>query len=281
MRYGYSFRFGPSKFPRDPTLPASTVSAHSISRRLGRYSGNLIRVRRSSDNLEADIGFDGSGALDEAALLAHCGAGDGFIVTVYEQSGVASAVNKIQATASAQLQIVETSAVVKMGGIPTAKRYVSKGQFLVADNWATRPSSATVFHIGSVVSSDTSLALLGVNSAGNNRSWVADSGSASTSLANLAGSPSYHANGTLVATDGVNSRGDLWDATPKAALFLARHQSIDLSAAAWASISTRQANFSPQPFVNFCEEIIISGTSAADISAIEADQASFYGITLA
>lgn len=50
------------------------------------YSGQAIRVRRSSDNAETDIGFVGKD-LDVSALLAHVGAGDGFIKTIYDQSG--------------------------------------------------------------------------------------------------------------------------------------------------------------------------------------------------
>lgn len=50
------------------------------------YSGQAIRVRRSSDDAETDIGFVGKD-LDVSALLAHVGAGDGFVKTIYDQSG--------------------------------------------------------------------------------------------------------------------------------------------------------------------------------------------------
>jgi hypothetical protein len=38
------------------------------------YSGSAIRVRRSQDNVEADIGFDSNGDLDVNALMSHVGA---------------------------------------------------------------------------------------------------------------------------------------------------------------------------------------------------------------
>lgn len=63
-------------------------AAHSLRLLRTAYAGSAIRVRRSSDNAEADIGFDGED-LDEAALLAHVGAGNGFVVTWYDQSGSA------------------------------------------------------------------------------------------------------------------------------------------------------------------------------------------------
>lgn len=50
------------------------------------YSGPCIRVRRTSDNTQQDIGFNGND-LDTAALLSFVGGGSGFVVTWYDQSG--------------------------------------------------------------------------------------------------------------------------------------------------------------------------------------------------
>ena len=44
-----------------------------------------IRVRRSSDNAEMNIGFMAKGGLDTVALLAFVGSGNG-IVSMYDQS---------------------------------------------------------------------------------------------------------------------------------------------------------------------------------------------------
>ena len=41
--------------------------------------GSAVRVRRSSDNSETDIGFTVNGNLDTAALLTFVGAGNGFV----------------------------------------------------------------------------------------------------------------------------------------------------------------------------------------------------------
>jgi hypothetical protein len=51
------------------------------------YTGSAIRVRRSSDNTEQDIGFNVFGELDTVALAAHCGSNDGFVSKWYCQSG--------------------------------------------------------------------------------------------------------------------------------------------------------------------------------------------------
>lgn len=56
-------------------------------RLLTSYTGALIRVRRSNDDAEADIGYDGSNLLDQTALAAHVGSNSGFITKVYDQFG--------------------------------------------------------------------------------------------------------------------------------------------------------------------------------------------------
>ena len=66
------------------TYPNAAV-AYSLRKLRTDYSGNAIRVRRSSDNVEQDFGFVGND-LDTASLLTFCGVGNGFITTWYDQS---------------------------------------------------------------------------------------------------------------------------------------------------------------------------------------------------
>ena len=47
-------------------------SAYSLRQLSADYTGGAIRVRRSTDDAEADIGFMRNGCLDEIALLNHC-----------------------------------------------------------------------------------------------------------------------------------------------------------------------------------------------------------------
>jgi hypothetical protein len=70
-----------------PSLP-TPFAAYSVKKRVVTgYSGPLFRVIRSSDNTTQDIGFNGAGQLDETALLAFCGGGNGIIEVLYDQSG--------------------------------------------------------------------------------------------------------------------------------------------------------------------------------------------------
>jgi hypothetical protein len=75
--------------PPTPILDTVTGSVAAYSLRLLRsaYSGNSIRVRRSNDNAEADIGFDVNGDLDTSALSSHVGSNSGYVVKWYDQSG--------------------------------------------------------------------------------------------------------------------------------------------------------------------------------------------------
>jgi hypothetical protein len=87
----------------------NAAAAYSVRLLKSDYTGNAIRVRRSSDNAEQNIGFDGSGNLDTTALTSFCGSGNGFVTTWYDQSG--NGVNLVQTTAINQPTIV-TSGVV-------------------------------------------------------------------------------------------------------------------------------------------------------------------------
>jgi hypothetical protein len=86
-------------------------------RRLKSTATLAIRVRRSNDNVEADIGFTLTGDLDQGALLTHCGANSGFIVTLYDQTG--NSRHFTQATSTLQPRIVNSGVVDKKNNKPT------------------------------------------------------------------------------------------------------------------------------------------------------------------
>lgn len=67
------------------------------------YSGAYVNVRRSSDNATQDIGDDGTGKFDVSAFSSFVGAGNGFVVTWYDQG--TNSYNATQATNANQPQI--------------------------------------------------------------------------------------------------------------------------------------------------------------------------------
>lgn len=134
-RFGNVFRsVGSNKYPADSVAAAFSgvidsflaaggtglLFAGSTSHRLySAYTGPLARVRRASDNAVADILYSvATNRLDTAALADHCGASDGFLVTIYDQSGAAKDVT--QATAANQPKIYDgATGVVLKGSLPT------------------------------------------------------------------------------------------------------------------------------------------------------------------
>ena len=77
--------------------------AFSLRKLSSTYSGSVIRVRRSNDNSEQDIGFTNN-LLDTASLTSFVGSNDGFVTKWYDQSGNAN--DSAQVTATRQPQIV-------------------------------------------------------------------------------------------------------------------------------------------------------------------------------
>jgi hypothetical protein len=65
---------------------ASAANAYSTRKLRTAYAGSAIRIRRSSDDTEQDIGFSGEN-LNTAAISSFVGANNAFIVTWYDQAG--------------------------------------------------------------------------------------------------------------------------------------------------------------------------------------------------
>lgn len=61
-------------------------AAYSFRKTKNAYSGPCMRIRRSSDNAEQDIGYAGDNH-DAAAAAAFIGGGSGYIRTLYDASG--------------------------------------------------------------------------------------------------------------------------------------------------------------------------------------------------
>lgn len=96
-------------------LYPGAAAAYSVRKLRNAYTGSAIRVRRSSDNAEQNIGFV-AGNLDTSALTTFCSATDGFVTTWYDQSG--NARNATQTTAVNQPKIVSSGTVLTINGKP-------------------------------------------------------------------------------------------------------------------------------------------------------------------
>jgi len=95
----------------------NAAAAYSLRKLRTAYTGSAIRVRRSNDNAEQDIGFDSFDNLDTSTLSTFVGANNGFVTTWYDQSG--NGYDATQATAANQPQIVSSGSVISKGIRPS------------------------------------------------------------------------------------------------------------------------------------------------------------------
>jgi hypothetical protein len=125
------FIFGGSFASAVPLLldlyPAT--AAYSVRKLRTAYTGACMRVRRSSDNTEQDIGFSGND-LDTAALLSFVGSTNGFVTTWYDQQG---SNNVVQTSSASQPRIVASGVVELENGKPSINWY-GTSQFLNGGN---------------------------------------------------------------------------------------------------------------------------------------------------
>lgn len=82
------------------------TSGYSVDKLRTAYTGSAVRVRRSSDNTEQDIGFSGN-ILDLTALNTFCSGTDGFVTVWYDQQ---NSNDIVQTNASSQPKIFDSTA---------------------------------------------------------------------------------------------------------------------------------------------------------------------------
>ena len=99
-----------------PLLDTYTTAGAAFSLRKLRsdYSGSAIRIRRSSDNTEQDIGFNTFGEVDALSIIDFADGGDAFVKTWYNQ--VSGGNDATQTTTSQQPKIVDSGALITSGG---------------------------------------------------------------------------------------------------------------------------------------------------------------------
>jgi hypothetical protein len=123
--------------------------AVSLYRLRSGYSGPLIRVRRSSDNAEQNIGAGTvAGGLDTAALSAFCSASSCFVRSWFDQSG--NGRDAGNATLSRQPRIVNAGTIERLNGLP-APYFKNNG--LVTTNLLPSASSVWSTHLARSISS--------------------------------------------------------------------------------------------------------------------------------
>jgi hypothetical protein len=192
-----------------PSVPAfsflldtysGSSAAYSVARRLSStYTGSLIRVRRSSDNAEQDIGYTAGNLLDEAALTSFVGAGNGFVTTWYDQSGNGN--NATQSTAANQPQIVSSGAIVKTSGNITSMSCFNRNLSNTQANTATQATfiGSECLSTGNDTIFSVPFAVLQTGNLSSFYGAVAADGSLSSASSSF-GTPSYFVNNSSIGT---------------------------------------------------------------------------------
>jgi len=90
--------------------------AYSVRKLRSKYRGYCLRVRRSNDDAEIDIGFDWKGDLDTTSLMTFVGNNSAYVVTWYDQSE--SGLDATQIVNANQPQIVNAGVLITRNNKP-------------------------------------------------------------------------------------------------------------------------------------------------------------------
>lgn len=247
------------------------VAALSLRKLKGSYNGAAVRIRRSSDNAEQDIGFAGKD-FNWAAFAAFVGAGTGYVVTMYDQSG--NGRNFTQSSAADQWKIVQNSALTTRPHFNTpGGGYVTSG--LAIDNW-----NLTV----SIVMRNTTSDRSSLVNASNNPplsyayfSFVADnqfyywgSGGPNTALQITGGYNTTNTNNVLAAWAGSGTRK-----------IYVKGVLNNTGGNAQRTTFNPQIGYGYGSFLGYAAEIIMysTGISASNITLLHNDKQAYYGIS--
>lgn len=85
------------------------IGAWSLRKLRTAYTGNCIRIRRTTDDTEQDIGFDSNGVVDTSAISTFASGGAAHIRTWYDQSGAGNDAG--QATPAMQPIIYQSGSI--------------------------------------------------------------------------------------------------------------------------------------------------------------------------
>lgn len=123
---------------------SGAAAAYSLRLLRTDYEGNCIRVRRSDDNAEQNIGFRNF-ELDTSTLESFSLGGDCFVVTWFDQSDNETPNNLTQSTASSQAKIVAEGSVILEEEKPTLE-FDGNNDFMLSNSISSN-QPISFFHL--------------------------------------------------------------------------------------------------------------------------------------
>jgi hypothetical protein len=152
------------------------VVGYSLRKLRTTYTGSAIRVRRSSDNTEINIGFVND-SLDTATLLSFVGSGNGFVTTWYDQSTNSNR-NLTQISVTSQPQIVSNGNILLENGRPTILFDGTNDHLIFTSSIPITTSFSAFGNFTKVthVNNEGFFSLLPSGTSPNNRDWASADG---------------------------------------------------------------------------------------------------------
>jgi hypothetical protein len=241
------------------------AAAYSLRKLRTLYTGDAINVWNGTSY--ADIGFDGSGELDTTALATHCGSNDGFIRYWYDQSGNSNTATQTTTANMPKIYDGATTSVLTQNGKPIIDR-VANYQFLTTP-LTSLGSSVSV----SMVTNTYPYRGTAFNRGGSGYyALYAFPGSTNSASSNV-GTPSYFVNGSSASIATADDVATTYNGLHAISSIF----SLDLST--WTAFnlgsgSTYRGMYDSQEF------IIWDSDQSGNRAGIEANQSTFYGITI-
>ena len=251
----------------------NAAAAYSVRKLRAAYTGSAIRVRRSSDNTETNIGFTALGNLDESALTTFCSGTNGFVTTWYDQSG--NGRNATQTTAANQPQIVVSGTIVTQNS-KTAIQSNSSFDARLINSSLSVGTTQSIFAVGNSPQSDRQVFFDSYDTVANAFLRLID-----PNVMNMQGSPS------LITT---NSNQKLWSILTATDLNVWENNSLTITnivntVNGLSGLSLFDVRGNPSPVVTGygwegkMQELVIYSTSqSSNRTAIQNNINSYYGI---
>ena len=227
------------------------------------YTGDAINVRRASDNAVQDIGFDANGDLDTSALATFCAGTDGYVVRWYDQSGNGN--DAVQATTSAQPQIVASGSVITTNGKPSLSFF---SELIKLDLDVFGYTNFSLFE--TITTTDTKFMLL--HNQGVGFSYVAFINSNVTALDNF-GSANLYCNGSFIGA--TPTWGAVYNASATGSQVI--RSMVNASTSAWTD--SQYNGYSTYEFSGNVQELVIyPSDQSSNRAGIESNINDYYTI---